>query len=151
MSNTVLLMFLNMSNTVLLMFLTKKSIYRFFTLHFNASNLTVVLLSQPQLILTQFTIGLLFLTDGTSDNEWMIKTGLSVVWQEKEEAVYSTRRQSKVLHLAFIWCTMLMCLAIHKTLYNKWFSPIQPCPLRDFYDEMDALLSCFPRWLQHPA
>ena len=79
---------------------------------------------------TDFTIGLLFLTDGTSDNvcvcdyrsyfEWMIETGPSVVRQEKE-TVLSTRRQSKVLHLVFIWCTMLMCLAIEVVtpLYNK--------------------------------
>ena len=79
---------------------------------------------------TDFTIGLLFLTDGTSDNvcvcdyrsyfEWMIKTGLSVVRQEKEETVFSTRRPSKELHLAFIWCTRLICLAIEVV-----FSPLQ--------------------------
>ena len=63
---------------------------------------------------TDFTIGLLFLTDGSSDNvcvcdyrsyfEWMIKTAPSVVRQETEETggVFSIRRQSKVLHLAFI-------------------------------------------------
>ena len=81
---------------------------------------------------TDFSIGLLFLTDGTSDNicvcdyrsyfELMIKTGLSVVRQEKEETggVFSTWRQSKVLHLTFIWCTMLMCLAI-----EVGFPPLQ--------------------------
>ena len=59
---------------------------------------------------TDFTIGLLFLTDGTSDNvcvcdyrsyfEWMIKTGPSVVRQETEETVEGTAFGLYLMHNA---------------------------------------------------
>ncbi len=65
-----------------------------------------------------FNSGLLFLTGGTFYKswcayhccfEWMM---MRTVPADRVGEVFSTRRQSKVLHLGLIWCTMLMCFAM---------------------------------------
>ena len=69
---------------------------------------------------TDFTIGLLFLTDGSSDNVCVSDYRSYFEWMIKTARLWCDRRQSKVLHLAFIGCTMLMCLAIEVV-----FPPLQ--------------------------
>ena len=141
-----------MSNTVLLMYLTKNSITvslcYIWTHH---DNLTVVLLSQPQHITqhiwnsygadynTDFTIGLLFLTDGTIATMSVCAITVRTLsgWLRQARLWCDRRRRRQSYQLGdsrryCIWslfdaqCFCAWPLRLCSPLYNKWFSPFSP-------------------------